>query len=192
MGTPVPPGQQPPSGYGPPPFEPSTPETSKKRGKGPMKTGLVMMAVGLVAGAALLAFGISKFPNPDEYPRASGENQSVELTVGEWTVFAEDGVLSTPQITAPDGEPVPVDNLSATLTYTRGGRTGEGIGTIYAPVDGTYLVTTESGATVAFAQGFGSDLAKSISGVLAGLFLGGGLLLVGFVLTIIALTKRRR
>ena len=194
MGTPVPPGQDPPSGYGPPPFKPSSAEAPKKQGKGLLKAGLAMMVIGVVSGALMLWFGIANFPEADAFPRVSGEEQPVELTAGDWTVFAEGGTTLPPrQITDPNGEPVVISNLSATLTYSsRSGRSGEGVGSIVAPVDGTYLVTTEAGATVAFAQNYGSDLAKSVSGVLAGLFLGGGLLLVGLVVTIIAATKRRR
>ncbi|MCP3991034.1 MAG: hypothetical protein GY724_18305 [Actinomycetia bacterium] len=156
-------------------------------------TGLVMMGGGLILAIGLVVLGITSFPDVGAFPRASGENQPVVLTAGDWTVFAEGGGSARPrQITSPDGEPVFVGHLSSSQTYTSGSRSGVGVGTIKAPVDGTYLVTTEPGATVAFGQSFGSDLLMSILAFLGAAFGGGGLLIVGLILAVVAATRRRR
>ncbi len=154
--------------------------------------GLVMMGAGLALAVVLVVFGITSFPDTGAFPRVSGENQPVVLTAGDWTVFAEGGGTARPvQITGPNGEPVVISSLSSSQSYTSGSRSGISVGAIEAPTDGTYLVTTQPGATVAFGQSFGSDLLKSILAFLGAAFIGGGLLIVGLILAVVAATRRR-
>lgn len=146
-----------------------------------------MLGLSLVAAVAT-GFGVYlSFPDVGSFPRASGENVPVELTAGEWTVFAENGGGPPVAIEDPDGQPVNVGFTTASQTYDLRGRSGRSVGEIDAPTDGTYLVTTQPGQTVAFGQGFLGALFRTIAVALIGGLLTVILFVVGLVL---ALRKR--
>lgn len=160
---------------------------------GSMKLGIILLAIGLLVAAVLGVLAFQRFPDVGSYPRTSGQAQPVSLTAGGWTVFAEGGSLAPPhQITAPDGSPVLVQPMLSNQTYSLGGHHGQSVGTIDAPVDGVYLVTTEPGHIVAFGQDFGSELLGAIGMIFAAV-LGGGLLVVaGTVVLVVTQVRRSR
>ncbi|MDH3679016.1 MAG: hypothetical protein OEV40_03605 [Acidimicrobiia bacterium] len=191
MSSPFPPSSEPPYLANPTPHgNPVQASARARKSKRMVKVGLVLGGVGLVLAPLFGFLGWRSLPDVNEFPRASGERQPVVLTEGEWTVFAEGPAgLGPTLIEGPDGAPVPVRSVFTSQTYTLSGRTGESVGEVDIAADGTYLVTTPAGETTAFAQDFASSLVASIGLFLAAVFVGGGMLLIGGVLTLIGLLR---
>ncbi len=154
--------------------------------------GLGLMAAGLVVAVVFGILGWRNLPEPASFPRASGQSQPVELTAGDWTIFAEGGGTARPtEIVGPDGQTIVIDTSFGSQTYNLDGFSGVAVGTITAPVDGQYLVTTAAGQTSAYTQSFASSLFASVGLLLAAVFAGGGMIAVGILLTVIGFVKSR-
>ncbi|MEM9134662.1 MAG: hypothetical protein AAF962_07970 [Actinomycetota bacterium] len=166
---------------------PAVIDDGRRSRKRPLGVALIIAAIALFIVAIVVA--IALFPRPGGFPRTSGTNSTVELTAGTWTVFAE-GQGSRPiGIEAPDGTVVTVGPQFSSSNYTIGGRSGTSVGSIEAPVDGTYTVVTAPGDTFAFGQNFGRDITVSILSGILGFFGGALLFIVGVVLVVMG--KRR-
>jgi hypothetical protein len=165
----------------------------RKRKPGSMALGFLLLGLGLVVGVALVMLAIRSFPDVGSYPRVTGEQQPVALTAGRWTVFAEGGGDLPPrEITSAQGRVIPVESMSSSQTYEIGGHQGQSVGTISILTDGTYFVTTEPGRTVAFGQGFGSELLRAIGLFLAAALGGLGLGAVGIAVMVISKVRATR
>ncbi len=148
--------------------------------------GIALIVFGLVLFVAALAVAVITFPRPGGFPRTSGPTSTVDLTAGSWTVFAEGPGGSPISITAPDGTTVDVSPRSfSSSEYSIGSRSGVSVGTIDAPVDGSYTVTVAAGDTFAFAQNFGRDLAVAIVSGLLGVFGALAFIALGIILVIL-------
>lgn len=140
------------------------------------RMGAAIAMLGIVVGVLAALAAVVLFPDVGAYHRASGERAPVELTAGNWTVFVEGGLERPRDIEAPSGAGVELQPISSRQSYSYSGRSGAAVGAISAPTDGTYLVTTAPGVTVAFGQNFGRKLAAAIVvGVIGGLVAVGSL-----------------
>jgi hypothetical protein len=154
--------------------------------------GAALVVAGLIVGSVVAVAVIWLFPDVGSFPRASGEGVPVELAAGEWTVFVEGGLQPPRSIEGPDGANIAVRPISSRQSYSYGGRSGDAVGTITAPVDGTYLVTTAPGETIAFGKHFGRRLAAAIATGIVGGMLALGSFAVGLVIVVVNLIISQR
>lgn len=173
------------------PSIPAAEPAPKPKKKRTLRNGIVLLTVAVVAGVGLLVTGLLAMPDIGAFPRATGEQQAVDLTAGTWTVFAEGSGVPPAEIVGPDEQIVPIESSSVNANYNYGGRRGYSIGKVSIPETGSYLVTNGPGGTTAFAQSFGSDLTKAILVIVAGSILGLVLGGAGLVLVVLGLSQRR-
>lgn len=161
----------------------------------------IALVVWLVASAVLLGLaavqlvGYASRP-PDQHVPASGGTVSVAVP-GEYAVYYETGRAGSAGalsgVTGPDGATLPVARSSVTETYTAGNRYGVRLGSITAPVAGSYSLAGSSDGPA----GDELVLSRRTVGALLGVVFTGvaGLLtlvLGGIVLLAVSLTGRRQ
>jgi hypothetical protein len=123
------------------------------------------------------------------YELTGGRFGDGTLDGGGLTTITPDQV----RVTAPDGSPVPVSELvGMDQTVTRGSEVYTGAVQFDTPSSGTYLVEIATpGTRVVVGRSLGSALGGPLRW-LAGVGSGGLLFLVGLVLLIVGLARRRR
>lgn len=166
-------------------------QRSEKNPSRKLRAGVVLVVLGLVLGTGLLALGLTSMPDVGAFPRAAGDQQSVDLTAGRWTVFAEGPGLVPQTILGPEEQTIAIEAGNSSARYQYGGRQGTSIGTVDLPTSGTYQVVNQPGGSTAFAQGFASDLVKAIGLIIASAILGLGPLIAGLIISLVALRQQR-
>lgn len=169
----------------------TTPAETEPKTKQTLRNGLILIAAALLLGIGFLVVGLTRMPNIGEFPRATGNQGTVELQAGAWTVFAEGSGAAPVEILGPDEQIIPISGSLVNSNYNYGGRRGYSVGKVRIPETGSYLVTNGPGGTTAFAQGFASDLTKAILLIVAGSIIGLGLGTIGLILTVLGLNQRR-
>ncbi len=169
----------------------SAPTENQPKQKQTLRNGLIVLAVALVLGVGLLVAGLTAMPDVGDFPRATGNQEVVELQAGTWTVFAEGSGAAPVEILGPDDQTVRISGSLVDSNYNYGGRRGYSVGKVTISETGSYLVTNGPGGTTAFAQNFASDLTKAILFIVVGSLVGLGLGVIGLVLTVLGLNQRK-
>ena len=197
----------------PQPARRRSPESGRRRVF--LVSGLASLGLGLVL-AGIGAGGVGRnaggpFVESITAPEQTAPlDQPMQLRATRYTVFelvgrtSQDGPVRRTQRVAPvitpaavtvldaGRRPLPVDGPGAvTETLTRGDRIFQGVARFEVPAAGTYQVVVASPGTIVVGPTLGSGFAAAASWLVIG-GVGGLLLLVGLVLVVIGLTRRRR
>lgn len=175
-------------------------EQPKRKGKGAIITGTVLLVLGIVLGivgivgiAATGASAVAAFAAPVTSP-ASSQNQldaGKDYVVYQLLDATADRITAADVIVqAPDGSPVIVDDVTdATDSYTSGSETFVSVASFNAPVSGQYSTTVTVPGAI-FVVGPGLSALGQV--VVWGLLIGVATLLgiVGLVVLIVGLVRR--
>lgn len=202
----------------PPPAAPSggpvAPAKPKLPGRAGIIIGIALIVVGIIGGIALVVSGARDLVEGiDELEYLSIEaGGTVQIdepgTIAVYAIrdsFSSGGGFSTGgaydgpplaiAVTGPDGAGVPVSATTSSVTYQSSGVEGVQVATFGAEVPGAYRIEpVASGPLFGYdrlAVGPELDLG-SLGGILAGVFGGGLLVVVGIIVLIISAVRRSR
>lgn len=183
---------------------------------GPSKKGYaiaaVLVAIGAIGGIVLIVVGALAVAsvNPSDFPRARA-NHSLKIDfehAGGYVAYYEapevgnsiDSDVEVPSfsltITAPDHAKVATQAYTSSLTYNRGGHHGIAAKTFHIDHAGIYTFKVGSlpggsDARVAFGKSTAGATVGGAALVIAGIFGGGFLVLVGLIVLLITFIRRR-
>lgn len=177
---------------------------ASKKGRG-LSIGIVLLAVGLaifVAGIAIGVWRISSLRQQhNRLVRVSvPTTQEVTLqqgTKGVWfearsEVFIEPDAVMVTIADPSTGNEIPIRTALASETFSSDGRFSRRVGVITVPRTGTYLIEADgTGAeTVAIGNISVVQIAVGIGVIVAGVLVGGLLMIAGGIVMIIAIIRR--
>lgn len=198
-----------------PPYPSGTPSAVPARG--PSNKGYViggiLLGVGVVVGIVLVIVGVLAVAsiNPSDFPRTRA-NHSLKIDfehAGGYVAYYEspsvgdsiDSDVDVPNfsltITDPSGHRVSTSSYVSTLTYSREGHHGIAAKTFHIDEAGVYTVKVGSlpggsDARVAFGKSTAGTTVGGVILILAGIFGGGLLALIGLIVLVVTFIRRRR
>jgi hypothetical protein len=174
--------------------------------------GGVLAGIGVVVGVVLIVVGAVAVAsiNPADFPRVRA-NHSLRVDFehdGGYVAYYEsdsvrdatDSDVEVPSfslsITDPNGHRVPTNDYSSALTYSRDGHHGIAARTFHIDDPGVYTFKVgslpDSDGRVAFGKSTAGATVGGVVLILAGVFGGGFLVLVGVIVLVVTAVRRHR